>query len=99
MKLHLHLCHFSLWFYCQTGRLSGTGKNRTAFDKYENKSQVFEYNTAADSTLPSVSKKRKHEVDEEKQSKKIKTVEEVVSPKKKKKKHSVEEGMLFYKHD
>ncbi|XP_033114638.1 nucleolar protein 58-like [Anneissia japonica] len=48
-------------------RISGTGKAKAKFDKYENKSDVKIYNPALDSTLPSaVPKKRKiEEVDEE----------------------------------
>ena len=47
----------SAWF--QLRRISGTGKAKAKWDKYENKSQVKVYNTAADSTLPEVPKKRK----------------------------------------
>ncbi|ELT87939.1 hypothetical protein CAPTEDRAFT_162695 [Capitella teleta] len=42
-------------------KLTGSGKKQAQWDKYENKSEVKVYNPAADSTLPSVPKKRKHE--------------------------------------
>jgi nucleolar protein 58 len=70
-------------------KISGTGKQSAKFEKYENKSEVLEYKPAADSTIPTI-KKRKLEEDgaEEKvETKKIKVeeVEEAVSEKKKKK--------------
>ena len=40
-------------------RVSGFGKSKAKFDKYENKSEVKTYNPADDSTLPGVPKKRK----------------------------------------
>ncbi|KAK7112024.1 nucleolar protein 58-like [Littorina saxatilis] len=55
--------------------ISGSGKKQPKFEKYENKSEVRTYNTAADSSLPSVPKKRKGGDDDEdgpKASKKIK---------------------------
>jgi len=70
-------------------KISGTGKQSAKFEKYENKSEVLEYKPAADSTIPTI-KKRKLEEDgaEEKvETKRIKVeeVEEAVSEKKKKK--------------
>lgn len=41
--------------------ISGGGKQQAKWDKYENKSEVKTYDIAADSTLPSVPKKRKVE--------------------------------------
>lgn len=42
-------------------RISGTGKAKAKWDKYDNKSEVMTYDAGADSTLPSVPKKRKIE--------------------------------------
>ncbi|XP_072180730.1 nucleolar protein 58-like [Diadema setosum] len=42
-------------------RLSGTGKAKAKFDKYQHKSEVKTYDPGMDSTLPSVPKKRKIE--------------------------------------
>lgn len=41
-------------------KLSGTGKVKSQFEKYHVKTEVAQYPTHADSTLPSSSKKRKH---------------------------------------
>lgn len=84
-------------------KLSGTGKVKSQFEKYHVKTEVAQYPTQADSTLPSSSKKRKHsEVDAEQLStpvpkkkliEEIKTEEDVAEPsseKKKKKKKSKE---------
>lgn len=77
-------------------RVSGTGKGQAAWEKYENKSEIKTYDPSADSTLPSVPKKRKNEDgdDEEFKPKKIKVEVkeepssdgEAETPKKKKKK-------------
>jgi len=70
-------------------RLSGTGKQKSQWDSYQNKSEVTTYNSGADSTIPS-NKKRKFEADEEitpVKSKKIKSEsEDAVTPKSEKKK-------------
>merc|ERR1711874_900471 len=71
------------------GKISGTWEQSAKFEKYENKSEVLEYKPAADSTIPTI-KKRKLEEDgaEEKvETKRIKVeeVQEAVSEKKKKK--------------
>ncbi|XP_064860871.1 nucleolar protein 58-like isoform X2 [Oncorhynchus nerka] len=67
-------------------RISGTGKAMAKSDKYQHKSDVKVYDPSGDSTLPSVSKKRKFEEVEE---------EEVATPvtvkPKKPKKEPVEE--------
>ncbi|XP_071003026.1 nucleolar protein 58 [Oncorhynchus clarkii lewisi] len=67
-------------------RISGTGKAMAKSDKYQHKSDVKVYDPSGDSTLPSVSKKRKFEEVEE---------EEVATPvtvkTKKPKKEPVEE--------
>ncbi|PVD38307.1 hypothetical protein C0Q70_00919 [Pomacea canaliculata] len=82
-------------------RISGTGKMQAKWERYENKSQVFTYNTAADSTLPSVSKKRKLVDGAEERPSKLLKIEPVdgagdasaVEPaKKKKKKHQEEDA-------
>lgn len=69
-------------------QVSGSGKMRAKWEKYENKSQVFQYDVSQDSTLHS--KKRKFDDDEDVEpfSKKIKTeeAEKETSPKKKKSK-------------
>jgi len=44
-------------------RLSGTGKAKARFEKYHGKSEIHQYPTAADSTLPT---KRKHSESEDK---------------------------------
>ena len=66
-------------------QVSGTAKAKTKFEKYEMKSEVQEYKTAADNTLP---KKRKVSDDEEEEEpvKKVKVEEEEEGSKKKKKK-------------
>ena len=53
-------------------KVSGTGRQSAKFDKYENKSEVVEYKTAADSTL-----KRKVTDDDTVTPKKIRVEEEV----------------------
>ncbi|KAK1165567.1 nucleolar protein 58-like isoform X1 [Acipenser oxyrinchus oxyrinchus] len=83
-------------------RISGTGKAMAKTEKYQHKSEVKTYDPSGDSTLPSVSKKRKLEEAEEstevkvKKMKKERIPEEAVEeeeeaaeepPKKKKKKH------------
>lgn len=40
-------------------RISGSGKSKASFEKYEHKSQLHQYKAAADSTLPVTSAKRK----------------------------------------
>ncbi|XP_071943048.1 nucleolar protein 58-like [Antedon mediterranea] len=82
-------------------RISGTGKAKAKFDKYENRSEVKTYNPALDSTLPSsATKKRKiEEVDDEEDggTKRVKvklengSSEEGSTKKKKKVKEEVEE--------
>ncbi|KAJ8046136.1 Nucleolar protein 58 [Holothuria leucospilota] len=47
-----------------THRISGTGKSRGKFDKYQNRSEIHTYYTSMDSTLPSGSKKRKFKADD-----------------------------------
>jgi nucleolar protein 58 len=45
-------------------RLSGTGKAKAKFEKYQSKSEVRQYPTKEDSTLPTpILKKRKHSDD------------------------------------
>jgi len=60
-----------------TRKISGSGKAKPKFDKYENKSEVKTYNASSDSTLP---KKRKQDevAEDEPKVKKIKT--EVAEP-------------------
>uniref|UniRef100_A0A1B0DDF4 Nop domain-containing protein n=1 Tax=Phlebotomus papatasi TaxID=29031 RepID=A0A1B0DDF4_PHLPP len=41
-------------------KLSGTGKAKAKFEKYQGKSEIVTYESAYDNTLPSSSKKRKH---------------------------------------
>merc|ERR1712137_433890 len=55
-------------------RLSGTGKQKAKFDVYQNKSEVRQYSTAADSTLPT---KRKMERETEALTPKRPKIEEV----------------------
>ncbi len=73
-------------------QVSGTGKAQAKFDKHEMKSEVAEYKTAADNTMP---KKRKFsEANDEEEVKKIKVEdeEEAEEPKKKKKKKKNKEN-------
>ncbi|XP_018574866.1 nucleolar protein 58 [Anoplophora glabripennis] len=42
-------------------RISGTGKAKAKFEKYQGKSEIKQYADAADSTLPSVSKRKRTE--------------------------------------
>jgi nucleolar protein 58 len=86
-------------------KISGTARKSAQFDKYENKSEVLQYKEAADSSIPSGSKKRKitegEEATSEKKKKKRKSesevemkeeVDEPVEKKKKKKKSKVTNG-------
>ena len=67
--------------FIQERRISGTGKSKAKFEKYQHKSEVVTYDPGMDSTLPSVPKKRKiEEVNGDDD------VEETASPEKKKKK-------------
>jgi len=78
-------------------RLSGTGKQKAKFDVYQNKSEVRQYPTAADSTLPT---KRKMEAEAAAGTPKRAKIEEVAEPvkeeevpkKEKKKKKKKEEA-------
>ncbi|XP_044732627.1 nucleolar protein 58 [Chrysoperla carnea] len=68
-------------------RLSGTGKAKSKFEKYHGKSEIMQYPAAADSTLPSGSKRSFSETFEEKP--KIEDISQASTsdtPKKKKKK-------------
>ncbi|KAK3611773.1 hypothetical protein CHS0354_014124 [Potamilus streckersoni] len=64
-------------------RISGSGKAKAKWEKYENKSLIKTYDTSADSTLPSVPKKRKLE--------EVEVENEVVTKKKIKLEHTVDE--------
>jgi len=68
-------------------RVSGTGKQSAKFDKYENKSEVVQYKTAADSSMK---RKLDDEEEEEEDAKpkkvKVEDDDECETPKKKKKK-------------
>ncbi|KAJ2944418.1 hypothetical protein O0L34_g3754 [Tuta absoluta] len=69
-------------------RISGTGKAKAKFEKYQSKSEVFNYPVAGDSTLGKKPVKREHSPeDEPSSSKKIKLEdgEAAVTPKKEKK--------------
>merc|ERR1712039_160065 len=73
-------------------RISGTSKQSAKFDKYENKSEVVQYKTAADSSM----KRKLDDEDEEEEDAKPKKVkveddDESETPKKKKKKENGEE--------
>jgi len=77
-------------------RVSGTGKQKAKFDVYQNKSEVRQYSTAADSTLPTKRKNEESEVAAQKRPK-IEEVEaaspavvEEPTPKKDKKKKKKE---------
>lgn len=76
-----------------TDRISGKGKAQARFEKYEGVSEVKQYSAAADSTLPSSSKRKFDESFETPVAKKVKLEDgEVKSEKKKKKKkHLIEE--------
>ncbi|CAL7933476.1 unnamed protein product [Xylocopa violacea] len=70
-------------------RISGTGKAKTKFEKYHTKSEYIQYPTAADVTLSSGDKKRRHSDIEDKKP----LIEEITNPeeevpKKKKKKEA-----------
>lgn len=74
-----------------TTRISGTGRQSAKFEKYESKSEVLEYKSAADVTQP-----RKRELDEDADEekpkpKKIKVEEVVVEAEKEKKKKKKKE--------
>ncbi|ESO94640.1 hypothetical protein LOTGIDRAFT_144966 [Lottia gigantea] len=45
----------------KTKKISGTGKAKAKWDKYENKSSIKTYDELADSTISSLGKKRKHQ--------------------------------------
>jgi len=69
----------------QSYKISGTGKQAAKFDKYEHKSEVLEYKTAADNTMNSA-KKRKIEEVEVKDEVKEEPVASDEAPEKKKRK-------------
>ncbi|CAG9771014.1 unnamed protein product [Ceutorhynchus assimilis] len=71
-------------------RLSGTGKAKAKFEKYQGVSEIKQYPDAADSTLPSTSK-RKRDESEVKQEEEVEVKQEVGEKKKKKKKVKQEE--------
>ncbi|XP_047042007.1 nucleolar protein 58 [Helicoverpa zea] len=72
-------------------RISGTGKAKAKFEKYQSKSEVFQYQVAGDSTLGQKAVKREHSPDDDEagqvSSKKIKLEDGAnnVTPKKEKK--------------
>merc|ERR1712034_36470 len=66
-------------------KISGTAKQGAKFDKYESKSEVVEYKTAADVTIPKKRSIDESDDDEKPATKKIK-VEDVEGGEKKKKK-------------
>lgn len=71
-------------------KLSGTGKVKAKFEKYQTKSEIVQYPAAADSTL-ATTKRRFSEADEKKMVvEEVKTEEEEEVPKKKKKKDDAE---------
>lgn len=49
-------------------RISGTGKAKAKFEKYQGKSEIKQYPDAADSTLPSISKRKRSESETVKES-------------------------------
>jgi len=74
-------------------KISGTAKQGAKFDKYESKSEVVEYKTAADVTIPKKRSVDESDDDEKPATKKIKVedVEEGGEKKKKKKKDKKQE--------
>ncbi|XP_064475122.1 nucleolar protein 58-like [Ornithodoros turicata] len=76
-----------------TRRISGTGKAKAKWERYENKSTFQEYHSGADSTLPTSAQKRKFEDEaaDEKPTKKVKVEDGEEQKPKKKKKVSTEE--------
>jgi len=74
-------------------KISGTAKQGAKFDKYESKSEVVEYKTAADVTIPKKRSVDESDDDEKPATKKIKVedVEEGGEKKKKKKKEKKQE--------
>ncbi|XP_076763655.1 nop5 ribonucleoprotein [Xylocopa sonorina] len=70
-------------------RISGTGKAKTKFEKYHTKSEYIQYPAAADVTLSSGDKKRRHsDIEEKKPLIEEVTKSDVEVPKKKKKKEA-----------
>ncbi|MGH0127049.1 UNVERIFIED_CONTAM: hypothetical protein FKN15_030436 [Acipenser sinensis] len=61
-------------------RISGTGKAMAKTEKYQHKSEVKTYDPSGDSTLPSVSKKRKLEEEEEPTEVKVKKMKKEHMP-------------------
>ncbi|XP_050419311.1 nucleolar protein 58 [Patella vulgata] len=74
-------------------RISGTGKAKAKWDKYENKSQIRTYDSLADSTIEPVAKKRKMKDEENNTPSKVKEETEDEPVKKKKKKQSTDDSM------
>jgi len=71
----------------QSYKISGTGKQAAKFDKYEHKSEVLEYKTAADNTMNSAKKRKIEEVEDvKKEEVKEEPVASDEAPEKKKKK-------------
>ncbi|CAH1169692.1 unnamed protein product [Phaedon cochleariae] len=82
-------------------RISGTGKAKAMFEKYQGKSEIKQYPEAADSTLPSVSKRKRSESENVKEEVKIEEVEMATpgSSKKKKKKAKKQEEDIEEKEE
>ncbi|KAJ8924669.1 hypothetical protein NQ315_000820 [Exocentrus adspersus] len=79
-------------------RISGTGKAKAKFEKYHGKSEIKYYPDAADSTLPSVGKKRKRSESEVKDENTEEAApQEPIKKKKKKIKREVEETAVEIK--
>ncbi|XP_060534906.1 nucleolar protein 58 [Cylas formicarius] len=79
-------------------RISGTGKAKAKFEKYQGVSEIKQYPDAADSTLPSTSKRKRSESEGQSATLKLEEEEAVVKQegsekKKKKKKPEVKEEL------
>lgn len=72
-------------------RISGTGKAKAKFEKYQGKSEILQYPAAADSTLPSVSKRKRSESAVPAETEVKQEPEEFETPKQKKKKRKKEQ--------
>ncbi|XP_044268856.1 nucleolar protein 58 [Tribolium madens] len=78
-------------------RISGTAKAKAKFEKYHGVSEVQQYPAAADSTLPSTSKRKRSESEQVQVKEELDTTQE--TPKQKKKKAKAEETNVSIKEE
>ncbi|KAK9702307.1 NOP5NT (NUC127) domain [Popillia japonica] len=82
-------------------RISGTGKAKAKFEKYHGKSEIMQYPAAADSTLPSVGKRKRSDssFEEQTQIKEEIQEEQETAPASKQKKKKIKEEHMDIKEE